>query len=145
MNFCVLSKSPVDSGVHIPLVIACVLFPLIDPCSRFIPRDVRGCERVWDRLGLCVYIHVFAQRYPACVRPTGVERLSIAEVNKNPSSTKREQTATVCSGFPNKHSRRIERERERGGGRPCILDSPYMCNIKSNSLIHEREMIIQPY
>ena len=72
---------------------------------------------------VCVYIHLFAQRYPACVRPTGVARLSIVEVNKNPSLTKREQTAAVCSGFPNKHStsratdrdRQTERERERDG------------------------------
>lgn len=53
-----------------------------------------------------VYIHLFAQRYPACARPMGVERLSIVEVNKKPSLTKREQTAAVCSGFPNKHSTR---------------------------------------
>lgn len=72
-------------------------------------------------VNVCVYIHLFAQRYPACVRPTGVVRLSIVEVNKNPSLTKREQTAAVCSGFPNKHStsratdrdRQMERERER--------------------------------
>lgn len=65
-----------------------------------------------------VYIHLFAQRYPACARPMGVERLSIVEVNKKPSLTKGEQTAAVCSGFPNKHStRRAEgwpRRRERG-------------------------------
>lgn len=82
-----------------------------------------GCERVFrtDCECVCVYIHLFAQRYPACVRPTGVARLSIVEVNKNPSLTKREQTAAVCSGFPNKHStsratdrdRQTERERER--------------------------------
>lgn len=70
---------------------------------------------------MCVYIYLFAQCYPACVRPTGVTRLSIVEVYKNLSLTKREQTATVCSGFPNKHStrravvsgeRRKERQRE---------------------------------
>lgn len=75
---------------------------------------------------MCVYIHLFAQRYPACARPTGVVRLSIVEVNKNPSLTKREQTAAVCSGFPNKHSTRRaadsgetdgERERDRERGR----------------------------
>lgn len=67
---------------------------------------------------MCVYIHLFAQRYPACVRPTGVERLSIVEVNKNPSLTKTEQTAAVCSGFPNKHStRRAVDERETLRGR----------------------------
>lgn len=55
---------------------------------------------------MCVYIHLFAQRYPACVRPTGVVQLSIVEVYKNPSLTKREQTAKVCSGFPSKRSTR---------------------------------------
>lgn len=54
--------------------------------------------------------------------------MSIVEVHKNPSSTKREQTASVCSGFPDKYStrragnggetegergRKMERERER--------------------------------
>ena len=63
---------------------------------------------------VCVYIHLFAQRYPACVRPTGVAQLSIVEVYKNPSLTKREQTAAVCSGFPNKHSTRSEEGREGG-------------------------------
>lgn len=70
-----------------------------------------------------VYIHLFAQRYPACVRPTGVVRLSIAEVNKNLSSTKREQTAAVCSGFPNKHSTRRAAdsgERQRGREREAV-------------------------
>lgn len=75
-----------------------------------------------------VYIHLFAQRYPACARPMGVERLSIVEVNKKPSLTKGEQTAAVCSGFPNKHStRRVEgwqRHRERGREREVSgLDS----------------------
>lgn len=62
-----------------------------------------GLECVLDRLWMCVYIHLFAQCYPACVRPTGVTQLSTVELYKNPSSTKREQTTAVCSGFPNKH------------------------------------------
>lgn len=53
-----------------------------------------------------VYIYIFAQCYPACARPTEVKQLSIVEVYKNGSFTKREQTAMVYSGFPNKHSRR---------------------------------------
>ena len=108
---------------HVCVILVAPIFSLRHPtkCSgRF------GCERVFRTDCDCVrvYIHLFAQRYPACVRPTGVARLSIVEVNKNPSLTKREQTAAVCSGFPNKHStsratdrdRQTERERERETG-----------------------------
>lgn len=85
-----------------------------------------------------VYIHLFAQRYPACARPMGVERLSIVEVNKKPSLTKGEQTAAVCSGFPNKHStRRAEgwpRRRERGRERERGLRARLvLSNGRSNS------------
>lgn len=71
-----------------------------------------------------MYIHLFAQCYPACVRPTGVTQLSIVELYKNQSLTKREQTAAVCSGFPNKHStRRAADGGERRKGRQAGPDS----------------------
>lgn len=108
----------ISFNVHSCLFLS--LFPLC-PCSQWAVGDSDvGRERVSDRLCEYVYIHLFAQCYSACVRPTGVVRLSIVEVNKKLPSTKREQTAAVCSGFPNKHSTRKAtdngaRKRDREG------------------------------
>lgn len=109
------------------------VFPVHPQCA-LVDSD-EGCECVSDRLWMCVYIHLFAQRYPACVRPTGVERLSIVEVNKNPSLTKREQTAAVCSGFPNKHSTRRATdggERKRHWERQAFRTRLVLCNSRWN-------------
>lgn len=115
-----------------------LIFSLCPPtmCSGWFGRRLRAC--FGQIVNVSVYIHLFAQRYPACVRPTGVARLSIVEVNKNPSLTKREQTAAVCSGFPNKHSTRRatdggerQRERDRGAVRTWL----FLYNTRSNRLL----------
>lgn len=59
----------------------------------------------------CVYTYLYS--IIQLVRPTGVVRLSVVEVNENRWLTKTEQTAAVCSGFPNKHSTRRTTERQR--------------------------------
>lgn len=77
---------------------------------------VLDCARVHELVPeiASVYTYIFAQCYPACMRPTEVKQLSTVEVYKNGSFTKREQTAVVYSGFPNKHSRRGDtRQRTR--------------------------------
>lgn len=53
----------------------------------------------------CTYLHSVIQLVWG---PTEAAQLSIVEVYKKPSLTKGEQTAVVCSGFPNKHSTRVE-------------------------------------
>lgn len=135
----ILEKAFADEWEQHICIIYKVCFPL---CNSSFSLSTHKCalvdsdegyERVSDRLRMSVYIHLFAQRYPACVRPTGVVRLSIVEVNKNPSLTKRGQTASVCSGFPYKHSTRRATDSGEGKGhwgeeRRAVRTRLVLCN-----------------
>lgn len=55
---------------------------------------------MFERAIVRVYTSIFAQRYPACARPTALRRLSTVEVHKNVVLTKREQTLWFTQDFP---------------------------------------------